>query len=80
MGAWKARFSMSPIRQSDLSGSDFADWDADTQWMKVSKAAEDWARENAKDIEEKRAEYWPDWQAKELKEREEQTLRPEDGR
>lgn len=80
MGAWKARFSFRPLRQEDLDGEDFADWDGDTTLVEPSEEAFTWARNNAPDIEAKRARFWPEWQSKEQHQRDSQTLNPEDGR
>lgn len=80
MGAWKARFSFRPLRQPDLAGADFADWDKNTQWVETGAEAVAWADRNAADVEGKRAKYWPEWSSKDVVQRNSQTLNAADGR
>ena len=80
MGAWKARFSFRPLRQPDLAGADFADWDKNTHWVETGAEAVAWASRNAADVEKKRATYWPEWSSKDLDQRNSQTLFAVDGR
>jgi hypothetical protein len=80
MGVWKARFSFQPLRQEDLAGSQFADWNSNTHFVVNSTESQNWATANAQDIAAKRAEYWPRWQNKPADERAAQTLNPSDGR
>jgi hypothetical protein len=62
MGVWKARFSLNPVHvtgRGELGG-----WLADAQWVATTQDSFAWARDNAADVEQKRAEYWPKWMAK----------------
>jgi hypothetical protein len=59
MGAMKARFSFRPLRQTDLTGSDFSKWDAKTELVENTPESEAWAVKNASDINRKRQKYWP---------------------
>jgi hypothetical protein len=79
-GLWKARFSFRPVRQSELGGSEFADWDAATQFVTNSPASQNWAMQNAADVNSKRAQYWPEWMSKPPHQQLSQTLNAEDGR
>ena len=80
MGMWKARFSLKPVRGSELGGSDFAGWDAGTQYVVNSPQSQAWAANNGIDIAQKRAAYWPEWNAKSAEARAEATLNVDDGR
>ena len=80
MGMWKARFSLKPVRGSELGGSDFAGWDSGTQFVVNSAQSKDWAAANGADIAQKRAAYWPEWNSKAAEARAEQTLNVNDGR
>ena len=80
MGAWKARFSFRPLRQHDLAGSEFANWDSSTYFVVNTPESQNWASANATDVTTKRAEYWTQWANKPAHERAAQTLNPEDGR
>jgi len=80
MGAWKARFSFRPLRQPDLAGVDFADWDKNTQWVETGAEAVAWADRNAADVADKRARYWKEWSSKDIDQRNSQTLNAADGR
>jgi hypothetical protein len=50
----------------------------DTAWVETTSESTEWARENAAEIEAKRAEYFPKWLQKRSDDR--PTLLPEDGR
>jgi hypothetical protein len=80
MGAWKARFSFRPLRQPDLAGADFADWDKNTHWVETGAEAVAWADRNAADVAQKRARYWAEWSSKDIDQRNSQTLFAVDGR
>jgi hypothetical protein len=80
MGVWKARFSFRPVRQNELSGSEFGGWNSGTHFVVNSPETLNWATSNAADIASKRNQYWSDWSAKPEAERAAQTLNAEDGR
>ncbi len=80
MGFGKARFTLQPLRQSDLAGPDFPKWDSATDLVENTPETEEWARSNAPDIEAKRARWYPAWSALPADKLDEMTLRPEDGR
>jgi hypothetical protein len=80
IGVWKARFSFRPVRQAELGGSEFADWDAATQFVANSAASQNWAVQNAADVNSKRAQYWPEWMSKPPHQQLSQTLNAEDGK
>jgi hypothetical protein len=80
MGMWKARFSFRPVRQNELTGSEFAGWNGATHFVVASPQAEGWASANFVDIASKRLEYWPQWSSKPAEERAAQTLNEDDGR
>jgi hypothetical protein len=80
MGTWKARFSFRPLRQNELVGSEFASWNSGTRFVVNSPESQNWAAQNAGDINSKRAQYWREWNNQGAAERAMQTLNPEDGR
>lgn len=80
MGVWKARFSFRPVRQNELSGSEFAGWSSSTHFVVNSPETQNWAAQNASDIASKRNQYWPQWNNKPAHDRASQTLNPDDGR
>lgn len=79
MGWNKARFSFQPLRQADLMGSEFATWNQKTYFVENTPETEEWARNNAPDISDKRVRYWAKWSEKTQEEQDSQTLNPEDG-
>jgi hypothetical protein len=80
MGMWKARFSFRPVRQNELGGGDFAGWNSGTHFVVNSPETQNWAAQNATDINSKRNQYWPEWNNKPANDRASQTLYPDDGR
>jgi hypothetical protein len=80
MGMWKARFSLKPVRGTELGGSDFAGWDSATQFVVNSSHSQAWAAANGIDIAQKRATYWPEWSDKPAEARAQATLNADDGR
>jgi hypothetical protein len=84
MGAWKARFSLWPIKKDPASefstaSEEFTGWLANTKLVENTAQSEQWARDNNKDVQEKYHEYWTKWLGKTLEEKEQLTLRPDDG-
>lgn len=61
MGLWKARFSLRPVRGSDLQSEEFAGWYKDTRWVENLETASGWASSNMESIREKMKEYLPEW-------------------
>jgi hypothetical protein len=80
MGVWKARFSFRPLRQNELSGSEFAGWNSGTHFVVNSPETQNWAAQNASDVASKRNQYWPEWNNKPANDRASQSLDPDDGR
>ena len=80
MGLLKSRFSLEPVRAAQLNSKAFEDWRDSTHSMETTAKSYTWADENRDSIREKRAAYLPKWMGKPQTERDEQTLRPEDGR
>ncbi len=85
MGAWKARFSLWPIKKEAPAEfhqgmADFKTWREGTQLVGMTPAAQQWFAANRADIEAKRKEYLVVWQRKSPKELQERTLSRTDGR
>ena len=79
MGAWRARFSFRPLRQADLAGAEFSEWDKGTNLVENSPKSLAWAAQNAASVQEKRTAYWIKWTEKPIEQQESQTLHAEDG-
>jgi len=71
------RFSVEPIRQSEIGGKEFAGWDRGTKPISGSAAS---ASYDAAAAAEKRVRYWQEWSKKSETQRAELTLNAEDGR
>ena len=71
------RFSVEPIRHSEIGGKEFAGWDRGTKPMGGSAAS---ASYDAAAAAEKRVRYWQEWSKKSETQRAELTLNAEDGR
>jgi hypothetical protein len=80
MGAWKARFSLEPIRQTELDGEEFLKWQKKTEQIENRDQARVWAAKHAQSIEDKHVKYLRKWEKKSDEEKSEYTLRKEDGR
>lgn len=84
MGAWKARFSMSPVRNGgageyQYDSSDFRGWIADAEFSQNTPESYAWAKENHASVQQKQAEYWEVWQQKSAADLAERTMNPDDG-
>lgn len=84
MGAWKARFSMYPVRNSgpgefQYDSEDFRDWLSGTELSENTPESYAWAEENMSSVREKQAEYWEVWQEKSAADLAERTLNADDG-
>lgn len=76
----KARFSLEPIRATQLDTAEFRSWDDDTEFIENTDASRQWAAENWASIQSKKDDYIRKWNSKPQNERDEQTLNPDDGR
>ena len=84
MGAWKARFSIWPVRGNGTTDFHTADPEvkkfiSKTVLMQNSPKSEAWFLKNKDDVKAKYAEYWPVWQQKTAADLAERTLTPADG-
>ncbi|MCH8248629.1 MAG: hypothetical protein IH913_03370 [Proteobacteria bacterium] len=84
MGAWKARFSMHPVRNGgagkfQYSSERFQGWLERTQFVENTAESIAWFNENAANIKSKQTKYWPVWQQKSPEDLAERTLNPDDG-
>jgi len=83
-GAWKARFSLIPIRKdgtTDFSTNSekFEKWTANTTLVTTDDEARAWYEDHKDSVDEKHAKYWPKWQEKSAADITERTLLPSDG-
>jgi hypothetical protein len=84
MGVWKARFSLLPIHNDaaakyNLKSEEFGEWQSGTHFVEKSPAAEQWYRDNASSVSEKRADYMVRWNTASAEQQAELTLLPGDG-
>jgi len=84
MGAWKARFSMSPVSTDPASKFNTTDgklekWMANSTLVTTSDAARAWYQNNRTSVDSKMREYLPVWNQKSAGDLEKRTLKPEDG-
>ena len=84
MGAWKARFSMHPVRNGGPGefqvGSDrFQGWLSGAALSENTADSYAWAEENRSSVLQKQANYTTVWQQKSPSELAERTLNPDDG-
>lgn len=84
MGAWKARFSLWPIRNDGTSkyntaSAEFTKWVNSTKLVHNSEKSEAWYASNKDSVKSKQLDYWPVWQQKTPEDLAERTLNPEDG-
>ena len=84
MGAWKARFSLWPIKNDasskyNLESSDFDSWLSGTKLVENSEKSQQWFEGNKNSVQSKQQEYWPVWQQKSDSDKAKRTLAPEDG-
>jgi len=84
MGAWKARFSMWPIRNNadskyTINSADFESWMKNTKVATNSDQSREWYNHNRVSVIAKKKKYWPVWQQKSKEDLAERTLNPEDG-
>ena len=84
MGVWKARFSLLPIHSDaaakyNIQSADFREWMQATAWVSNTAESEQWFRENASSVREKKNDYLRKWNAADPIQREELTLNASDG-
>jgi len=76
MGAWKARFSFTPLRGGDSRAEQ---WERSTNLQNNPARADNWMRDNASSVDDKRSRWWPVWNNKPESQKASQTLLAEDG-
>lgn len=84
MGAWKARFSLHPVRRGPPSKfhmgmPEFRRWLGEVQPVTIGPSAREWYEQNRAEIAEKRAEFLLKWNDKTPEEIAALQLRVEDG-
>ena len=84
MGAWKARFSLWPIKNSShadyqLESKDYKSWMKSTKLMMNSDKAISWYENNKASVQKKYNKYWPAWNTKSKADILKRTLLPSDG-
>ena len=84
MGAWKARFSLTPIHndaaaQVNLQGADFKEWNGKTSFVEKSPEADKWFEANQASVEKKKAKYLEKWNRMLPVDRAVLVLHPQDG-
>lgn len=85
IGWWKARFSLLPIRndpsskQHQVNSAEFREWMEKTSWVDLTPDAEQWYREHAAEVREKKLDYLKKWAEMAPADKAELTLHREDG-
>jgi hypothetical protein len=84
MGAWRARFSMSPVRNGgpgefQFDSDEFRGWINDAEFSQNTPESYAWAEENRSSVLQKQSEYWEVWQQKSPEDLAERTMNPDDG-
>ena len=79
MGGFKARFSLVPIRKSELNGEEFRKWNKKTKLIENHEKSITWAQKHAPSIEDKRAKYIKKWNKKSTADKASRTLEAGDG-
>ncbi len=75
-GAWKARFSLAPVKR-DKDQENLNKWLNDCTWVEMNESAFKWAEQNAASIQDKRITYIEKWNNN--TDEDKATLLPEDG-
>ena len=83
-GAWKARFSMIPIRNDgttefNTDSEKFEKWKKKTKVVVMNEKSEAWYEKHKYSVEEKRSKYWEKWMQKSAEDKLERTLKVSDG-
>lgn len=84
LGAFKARFSMYPIRNDGQSkiyvgSKKFDKMEYKTEEVVLSQKSIDWYNDHKKKFEKKRVKYWQKWLEKSDDKKAQKTMNPEDG-
>ena len=84
-GMWKARFSLLPIHNDpaakyNTQSQEFQHWLEKTAWVEKGPGADQWYREHASDIREKKLDYMRKWDRMEASDKANLTLKPSDGK
>lgn len=84
MGAWKARFSMHPVRNGgpgkfQVGSARFQGWLSGAALSENTPDSYAWAEANRSSVLQKQANYTPVWQQKSPSDLAERTLNPDDG-
>ena len=84
MGVWRARFSMSPVRNGgpgefQYDSDEFRSWIAGSRFTENTPESYAWASQNHPSVLQKQNEYWADWQKKSPADKAERTMNPDDG-
>jgi hypothetical protein len=83
-GAWKARFSLYPIRNDGTSKYNtdhkkFNKWLTKTKLVEMTDKSTAWYEKHKENIEGKRIKYWETWLEKSAEALAKRTLNPDDG-
>lgn len=84
MGAWRARFSMVPVRHGgpgefQYDSDQFRGWIKESEFSQNTPESYAWAEENRSSVLTKQSEYWQVWQQKSPQDMAERTMNPDDG-
>jgi len=85
MGAWKARFSLWPIKNDPTARyhtdmTEFDQWLTNTKLSTNSEKSQAWYQQNKNSVKAKYDKYWPAWQQKADSDIAKRTLVPTDGK
>jgi hypothetical protein len=64
MGVIEARYSLKPVRATELGPTEFEKWLAECRWVALTPESSQWAGENQVDIVSKHDKYYPEWMTK----------------
>lgn len=83
-GAWKARFSMIPVRNDgttefNTDSAKFKKWKKKTKVGSMTDKSKAWYEKHKQSVEEKRTKYWAKWTQKSAEELAARTLNAADG-
>jgi len=83
-GAWKARFSMIPVKNDgttdfNTSSKKFEKWKKKTKVVSEDDKSKAWYQDHKDSVEEKRAKYWDKWIQKSAEDLAARTLNANDG-
>ena len=83
-GAWKARFSLIPVRNDgttdfNTDSKKFAKWKKKTKAASMTEKSKAWYEKHKASVESKRAKYWQKWQEKSPEDKAARTLNANDG-